>query len=264
MKSNGESPTASWSGRASVQIFRSVRDLLLSKWILVAFPIILIPFFIALYTVIDPPEGVKDWPEAFVIFAIFIYMQILVLMFSLIYGTSIINEEMESRTVTYLFLRGSKRFEVLLYKFAGVYISLALMFTVSTFLTFITFSLHTSTDVMTDHIMILLSLLGAQYFGLFAYLSLFSLMGVVFKRPLVIGLIFAFFWEFFMVNIELNVAQVTIMYYIRSIFLGTEAVRQYTDFDDKASVAGSIIGLAMLGMAFLTLAGIALSRKDVH
>jgi ABC-type transport system involved in multi-copper enzyme maturation permease subunit len=264
MKSDGESPLVSWSNRASVQIFRSVRDLLLSKWILVAFPIILIPSFIAFYTIVDPPEGVKDWPEAFVTFAVFINMQILVLMFSLIYGTSIMNEEMESRTVTYLFLRGSKRFEVLLYKFAGVYISLSIMFTISTVLTYFIFSMHTSVEVLRDHIMVVTALLGAQYFGLFAYLSLFSLMGVVFKRPLVVGLIFSFFWEFFMVNIELNVAQVTIMYYIRSIFLGTEAVRQYTDFDDKASVAGSMIGLVFLGFSFLIVSGLALSRKDVH
>ncbi len=264
MKGNGETPFASWTNRASVQVLRSVKDLLFSKWMFLAFPLILIPFFISLYTIFDPPEGVKEWPEAFIGFAVILYMQILVLMFSLIYGTSIMNEEIDSRTITYLIMRGSKRFEVLLYKFLGVYISLTVLFTISTLLTFFTLSLHTSMDVMKDHIMALVALIGAQYFGIFAYLALFTLMGVMFKRPLVIGLIFSFFWEVFMVNIALNVQQVTIMYYMRSIFLGTDAVRRYADIDEKAGVIGSIVALTLMGLGFLSIACLAFSRKDVN
>jgi ABC-type transport system involved in multi-copper enzyme maturation permease subunit len=242
-----------------------MRDILLNKWMLLALPLILIPFFISVYTIVDSPEGIReDWPEVFVIFAILANMQILVLMFSLIYGTSSLNEEIESRTATYLLMRGSRRFEVLLYKFTGVYLSLFILFSISSILTYFTLSLHTSTERMVDHIMALVSLLGAQYFGLFAYLALFTLMGVLFKKPLVVGLIFSFFWEVFMVNIELNVQQVTIMYYLRSIFLGTDAVRRYTDIDDKAGVGGSIIGLMLLGSFFLFLACFTFSRKDVN
>ena len=260
---NGETPFASWTGRASVQIFRSVKEMMLSRWMLVSFPLILIPFFISLYTVLDPPEDSGNWPEVFVTFAIFLYMQILVLLFSLVYGTSLMNEEIESRTVTYLFIRGSKRFEVLLYKFTGVYISLSILFTISTVLTYLTLSTHGSMGIFQDHLVALFSLLAAQYFGLFAYLGLFSLMGVVFKRPLVIGLIFSFFWEFFMVNIELNVQQATLMFYLRSLFLGTDAVRQYVETDEKAGVIGSILALFLLGIGFLVSASFILSNKDM-
>jgi ABC-type transport system involved in multi-copper enzyme maturation permease subunit len=253
-----------WMNRSSVQITRTLRDTVFSKWILVTLPLVLIPFFIALYMVFDPPENIENWPEVFNVFSFFIYMQILFLLFSLVYGTSLMNEEIESRTITYLFMRGSKRFEVLVYKFIAMHAALTFLFSVSIVLTFFTLSLHTSTDVLVDHLLQLVALICAMFFGTFAYLALFTFIGVLFKRPLVVGLIFAFFWEVFMVNLELNVQQVTIMYYIRSIYLGTDAVREYTEIDNKAGVAGSILALIFLGGIFLLLACLTISRKDVN
>ncbi len=261
---NDKDQTGMWSNRASVQITRTMKDILFNKWMLLAFSLILIPFIISLYMLADPVSDIEQWPELFNVLAIVIFMQILLLMFSLVYGASMMNEEIESRTATYLFLRGSKRFEVQLYKFIGTYVSLSILFTISMVLTYFTLSLHTSYDIMSDQIMQLMALLGAFYFGLFAYLALFSLIGVLFKHPLVVGLIFAFFWEVIMVNIPVNVQQITIMYYVRSIYLGTEAVRKFGDIDQKGGVVGSIIALILIGLSSLLLASLAISKKDIH
>lgn len=259
-----ESRYGSLMNRATVQINRTITNLLFSKWIFIAFPIILIPFFIALYTVFDKPEDAGNWPETFIIFGILLFQQILILMFTLIYGTSMMNDEMESRTITYLFLRASKRFEVLIYKFIGINVVITLLFSISVLATYFTLSTHTSMETMNDHLVLAISLVASLIFGAYAYIGIFSFLGVLFKRPLVVGLIYSFFWEVFMVNMPLNVQQLTVMYYIRSIFLGTHTVRQYTDITERASVPGSILVLSIVGTVFLILASFVISRKDVN
>ncbi|OYT45619.1 hypothetical protein B6U90_02835 [Thermoplasmatales archaeon ex4484_6] len=264
MTKGEEAKKGSWYNRASVQVARTVKTTLINRWMFLAVPILLIPFFIALYTVIDPPDLPGQWPEAFYTIGILIYLQILLLMFTLIYGTAMLNDEIRSRNIVYLFTRASRRFEVLLYKFVGTFISLFLLFSVSAVLTFFTFSLHTSTGNMWDHLPMLAALEGSLALGLLVYLALFSFIGVIFRWPLVAGLILSFFWEVFMVNIPLNISQLTIMYYIRSIFLSTHMVRVYSEGSKRAGLSGAMMVLLVLTAVFLAFSSAAISRKDVN
>ena len=59
--------------------------------------------------------------------------------------------------------------------------------------------------------------LGLLALGLAAYGALFALVGTVLKRPLVVGLVFAFGWEQIALLMPGYVRRFTLMYYIQSL-----------------------------------------------
>src|SRR6185295_8583813 len=63
----------------------------------------------------------------------------------------------------------------------------------------------------------LLTDLSLLAIGLAAYGGLFALVGAMLKRPLVIGLVFAFGWEQFALIMPGYMRRFTLMYYIQSL-----------------------------------------------
>ncbi|HET8644550.1 MAG TPA: ABC transporter permease subunit, partial [Vicinamibacteria bacterium] len=125
----------------------------------------------------------------------FFYVRNALPLVALFYASSLIADEVESRTITYLLTRPIRRSAVLFGKFAAycaTTLALALPALVLTF-----FLLHTqrgrqgvsaaAPDLLRD--------LGVVALALLAYGALFTLLGVFLKRPLIPGLMFLYGWE---------------------------------------------------------------------
>jgi ABC-2 type transport system permease protein len=132
------------------------------------------------------------------------------------YATSLVADEVEGRTITYLLTRPIPRASVLAGKFAAYLatsLSIALPAVLVAFLALATApggpGLATGArDLFRD--------LGTVVLTLLAYGALFALMGVVFRRPAIPGLLFLFGWEL-VANLPGYLPRLTLTGYLRSL-----------------------------------------------
>src|SRR5215216_6433195 len=121
------------------------------------------------------------------------YLRFTVPVLGVFYGTSLIADEVEDKTITYLFVRPIRRGAVLLGKYLAyvvctVFVVLPSVVIVYLLIVPINGSLGGSfIDLLKD--------LGLLALGLAVYGAVFSFIGAKLKRPLLIGLMFIFGWE---------------------------------------------------------------------
>src|SRR5262249_31729903 len=100
-----------------------------------------------------------------------------------------------------------------------------------------------------------------------AYGAVFALVGARLKRPLVVGLIFIFGWEPGVLLFPGYLKQLTVAYYLQALVphampddLSISAILQV--FRDVPSVGASLLGLAVIVVGGLWMAGRAVERRE--
>jgi ABC-type transport system involved in multi-copper enzyme maturation permease subunit len=121
------------------------------------------------------------------------YVQFLVLMLALFYGTSIVLEEVEGRTLSYLLTRPLPRAAVAGGKF-GAYAGMCLI-TMNVGLLASSLILFAERAADAASWLRLVRDMGVLDLSLLCYLALFMLMGTFVKRSIFFGLLFCFGWE---------------------------------------------------------------------
>ena len=153
----------------------------------------------------------------FGIFGVMIWMlflRFIVPVLGVFYGTALMADEVEDKTITYLFTRPVPRGAVLVGKFLAYLACTFLVVLPSVMVVY--FLLVPLSQVPATFGKLLIDL-GLLALGLAAYGGVFSLVGSFFKRPLVIGLIFAFGWEQVVMLIPGSLKQFTIAYYLQGL-----------------------------------------------
>lgn len=152
-----------------------------------------------------------------VIFGVMIWMlflRFIVPVLGVFYGTALIADEVEDKTITYLFTRPIPRGAVLVGKYLAYLVCTSLVVLPAVMLVyFLVVPLQdipaTFPQLVTD--------LGLLALGLAVYGAVFAFVGAFFKRPLVIGLVFAFGWEQVVMVLPGYLRQLTVAYYLQSL-----------------------------------------------
>jgi ABC-type transport system involved in multi-copper enzyme maturation permease subunit len=172
---------------------------------------------------------------------------------ALFYATSLVADEVEGRTITYLFTRPIPRPAILAGKFAAYLVTtlgLALPSLVVTFLLLTT----TREGVLAAAAPELFRDAGAAALTLLAYGALFTLLGVLLKRPLIPGLLFVFVWEW-VSKLPGYMPRFTLTAYLRSLVTHRPAEEGLAGLFGQVLPAGSSLAiLAGLSAGFLALA----------
>jgi ABC-type transport system involved in multi-copper enzyme maturation permease subunit len=193
------------------------------------------------------------------------YLRFIVPVLGVFYGTSLIADEVEDKTITYLFTRPIRRGAVLLGKYFAymactVFVVLPSVIIVYLCIVPVRGSLGGSfIDLVKD-----LVLLGI---GLAAYGALFAFIGAKFKRPLLIGLIFIFGWEQVALAFPGYLKQFTIAYYLQALVphaMPNDGVISMVQniFRQNPPLATSLIALAVIVFGFLALAASTVERRE--
>jgi hypothetical protein len=130
------------------------------------------------------------------------------------YGTSLIADEVEDKTITYLFTRPIPRGAVLIGKYLAYLACTTLVVLPAVMIVY--FALVPFAQIPASFGQ-LLEDLGILAFGLAVYGALFAWMGASLKRPLVIGLVFAFGWEQFALLVPGYLRQFTVAYHLQAL-----------------------------------------------
>ena len=142
------------------------------------------------------------------------FLRFIVPVLGVFYGTALIADEVEDKTITYLFTRPIPRGAVLLGKYLAYLVCTTLVVLPSVM---IVYFLVVPIAQIPGSFAALVKDLGILALGLAAYGALFALAGAVLKRPLVIGLVFAFGWEQVAMLMPGYLKQFTLAFYLQAL-----------------------------------------------
>ena len=211
--------------------------------------------------------AVINGPSIFGLFIWLLFLRFIVPVLGVFYGTSLVADEVEDKTITYLFTRPIPRGAVVVGKYLAYLAATVLVVLPSVMLLYFLVVPIQGGSIAATFPSLLedLALLGI---GLATYGSLFAWVGCQFKYPLVTGLVFAFGWEPAMLLIPGYLKRLTIAYYVQQMV--PHAMPQ----DDSAlsilqvvardalPVPVALICLAAVWLGFLTLAAWTVSRRE--
>jgi ABC-type transport system involved in multi-copper enzyme maturation permease subunit len=203
----------------------------------------------------------------FGIFGVMIWMlflRFIIPVLGVFYGTALMADEVEDKTITYLFTRPISRGAVLVGKFLAY---LACTFLVVLPSVMIVYFLLVPLSALPSTFGSLVIDLALLALGLAVYGGVFAFVGAFFKRPLVIGLVFAFGWEQVTLALPGYLKQLTIAYYLQALVphaMPSEGVTSLLQgmFRETPPTAVSLAWLfAYLGV-FLYMATKVVERKE--
>ena len=121
------------------------------------------------------------------------YLRFIVPVLGVFYGTSLIADEIEDKTITYLFTRPISKGSVLLGKYLAYLVCTVFVVLPSVVLVYLL--IVPMQGSLGGSFLDLLKDLALLALGLAVYGAVFAFIGGKFRRPLLIGLIFVFGWE---------------------------------------------------------------------
>lgn len=205
-------------------------------------------------------------PSIFGMMIWLLYVRFIVPVLGVFYGTALIADEIDDKTITYLFTRPIPRGAVLLGKYLA-YLGCTVLLILPTVMMVFFLIVPLGGGSIGQAFPSLLIDLGMIALGLAAYGALFALVGARLKRPLVIGLVFAFGWEPTVMLVPGYLKQLTVAYYLQALVphampqdstLG--AILQV--FSDVPPVAASLATLVGMTVAALWLAARTVETRE--
>ena len=204
-------------------------------------------------------------PSIFGLMIWVVYLRFAVPILGVFYGSALMADEIEDKTITYLFTRPIRRGAVLFGKYLSylactIFVVLPSVVLVYLLVVPLRGSLGGSfLDLVKD--LILLSL------GLAAYGALFAFVGAKFKRPLMIGLIFIIGWEQATLAFPGYLKRFTVAYYLQGLVphaMPNDGVISIVQgiFRESPTLAGSLLGIGVIFVVFLAWAAWIVEQRE--
>ena len=204
-------------------------------------------------------------PTLFGILIWLLFVRFVVPVLGVFYGTALIADEVDDKTITYLFTRPVPRAAVLLGKYLSYLACVVLLVLPSVVVVY--FLVVPIGGHIGEQFPALAEDLGMLVVGLASYGAVFALVGAWVKRPLVVGLVFTFGWESTVLLIPGYLKRLSVAYYLQALV--PHAMPQDSSislllqvFQDMPSVAVSLACLAGITVVALGLAGRAVEIRE--
>jgi ABC-type transport system involved in multi-copper enzyme maturation permease subunit len=172
---------------------------------------------------------------------------------ALFYATALIADEVEGRTITYLFTRPVTRASILLGKFAAYVATTLTLALPALALSFLLIASARGGAALRDALPHLPRDLGVVALAFLSYGALFALLGVLVRRPVVPGLLFLFGWEM-LANLPGYLPRVTLTAWLRSLILHRPAEEGLQALFTPGALPGGLALGVLLGVSAACLA----------
>ncbi len=214
-------------------LFRNtLRDMLRPRKLFWVVLLILIPSGIALLFRLHPSRDGFHAQEVYDSLSLLMVFGFILVILSVIFGTGVLMQEIEQKTIVYLLTRPVPRWRILLVKFAAT----VTMTTATAWLASLLMALITvgPGGLMGAHFLrdLLVLLVGAMaYGGLFLLLATLINRGLI---PMIFGLLYGFVWETLMPLMPGNFKMLSLMSYLH-------VLAPHADVSDQADMSNSIL-----------------------
>ncbi|MFQ6108150.1 MAG: ABC transporter permease [Candidatus Aminicenantales bacterium] len=205
-----------------------------------------------------PVEDIAIFSNMIMVF----YLQFLVLILAIFFGTSVCSEEVEGKTLTYLTTRPVAKSAIILGKYAAYTLLIVLMTGAGLLLCFLILNME---DLFNKSLYGILLRYGAVLIlGLICYTSLFTLVGTFLRKSILFGLIFSFGWENVIQYFPGSTQRFAIVHYLKSLLPFPSGGRfSFLLFRLEPTPPGlAVLILFLLTGIFLSLAALIFSLKE--
>ena len=195
-----------------------------------------------------------------------LYLRFVVPVLGAFYGTSLMSDEVEDRTITYLFTRPVPRGAIIIGKYLAYLVCTELVVLPSLTVSYLLI-VPVGDGSIGATFPLLLKDLGILAIGLAVYGAVFALIGALVPRPLVAGLLLVFGWEQVALLVPGYLRRFTVAHYLQSLVPhampqdDTMAAIQSL-FSAPPSAADSLISLAAIAIAALWLAARTVAKRE--
>ena len=235
----------------------STKKLLLGKKVIIT---VLVAVFVAVvmgyigHLSDDPLEDGTNLMDTLILF---FFMPVM----AMIFGSSLIRDEIDDKSITHVATAPLDR----AFSYIGYYLPLGIAVSVS--MTVISsvgmlafFGQH---GVGSDALEIYLEFVALVVVGSFVYSSLFLAISVLFPKPVMVGLFYAFIWEGFIGSLPGAIQNASIKHYLRSIGSGWVDFGDISRWDQSSSMSGSAALLLSLTVFFLIFGAYLFREKEL-
>jgi len=190
------------------------------------------------------------------------YLQFLILILALFFGTSICSEELEGKTLTYLTTRPVPKSAIVLGKYMAYSLLIIFMVMIGVTLSFVILNMNRLLDLSIYPI--LLRDLGVLIIGMICYTAFFTFIGTFLKKSVLFGLLFSFGWENVIQYFPGTTQKFTIVHYLKSLIPSpsTGGFSFLLFRLEPSSTWSSIFMLFLITAVFLSLACLFFSKKE--
>jgi len=154
-------------------------------------------------------------PTLFGILIWLLFVRFVVPVLGVFYGTSLIADEVDDKTITYLFTRPVPRSAVLFGKYLSYLACVVLLVLPSVVVVY--FLVVPIGGHIGESFPALAEDLGMLIIGLASYGAVFAFVGAWLKRPLIVGLVFCFGWETTVLVIPGYLKRLSVAYYLQAL-----------------------------------------------
>src|SRR5688572_29526332 len=238
--------------------------------LIVAAPVLIALFVRAMVALgapfLEGPRGMMmQGPAIFGLMIWVFYLRFTVPVLGVFYGTSLIADEVEDKTITYLFTRPIPKGAVLVGKFLA-YLACTL-FVVLPSIVIVYLAIVPLRGSLGGSFLDLLKDLALITIGLAVYGAVFAFIGARFKRPLLVGLIFIFGWEQMALAFPGYLKKFTVAYYLQAMVphaMPNDSVVSLIQgiFRESPSLPESLVWLTVILVVFLWAAAVSVERKE--
>ncbi len=188
------------------------RKMTILAGVITAMPIS-IPILLVMNSSIWDPEG----EAVFIRLAQFVYIGALCPLFALLFGTSLIGEDVENQTFPYLFTRPIPRSAWVLGRFLGYVIGTSAMLAGSMAVTFLACTQLSKFPLDGGTLALFGQFAGATLMSLAGYGAVCMFLGALVRHPVVIGILFMFLWQRLAVMVAGYVDFLTVEKYVSAM-----------------------------------------------
>lgn len=195
-----------------------------------------------------------------------LYVRFIVPILGAFYGTALIADEVDDRTITYLFTRPVPRGAVLVGKYVA-YLACTILLILPSVVVVFFLMVPTRGGSVAAVFPALLADLGMLAAGLAAYGAVFAWVGARIRRPLVAGLVFVLGWEPAVLLFPGYLKRLTVAYYLQALV--PHAMPQDSAisvllqaFTDVPGIAASLVSLLVLTAGALWLAARTVESRE--
>ncbi len=194
------------------------------------------------------------------------YLRFTVPVLAVFYGTGLIADEVDDKTITYLFTRPIPKGAVLMGKYLA-YLACTTMVVLPS-VTIVYLLVVPRGGSLAESFPSLVKDLGILFLGLAVYGALFACIGAWLKRSVLTGLVFVFGWEPVILVVPGYLKKFTVAYYLQALVphampADSSAVSILTSlFRDAPTFGTAVVMLSMLLAVFLTLAARLVDRRE--
>lgn len=184
---------------------------------------------------------------------------------ALVFGSGMIQDEIEEQTLTYLLVRPVPRWAIYVAKLLAILLATTVLSVVFTMLTYV--CLRMGTDNFIPDILPKRSLKAASLLALStaAYCSAFALGSLLVKRALTVGVIYIILFEGVLGAIPFNLRLVTVVYYYRVLairWLGLDSTEWNIEISEAPTNQTCLLVFVGVTVISTVLAGMLMTRRE--